>query len=164
MTSSCVQGELGYALIEKLHTAQGVILNDTLENYLIPTSIDIPPDECWTCGDSGAARSVRSQGNRRSNPHTDRAGDCQCGGHIARPSAAHPRSGARAHSKREPMSLDVRRMNIRHAHARVLEAQSCHPARTRHFSPDKDHRPKASLVRTRDSALADLASNHFNHR
>ena len=34
---------LGYALLEELHTADGVTLNDTLESYLIPTAMDVPP-------------------------------------------------------------------------------------------------------------------------
>ncbi len=34
---------VGYALFEELHTTGGRVLNDTLENYLIPTSRDLPP-------------------------------------------------------------------------------------------------------------------------
>jgi CO/xanthine dehydrogenase Mo-binding subunit len=34
---------LGYALIEDLHTADGKTLNNTLESYLIPTAVDMPP-------------------------------------------------------------------------------------------------------------------------
>jgi CO/xanthine dehydrogenase Mo-binding subunit len=34
---------IGYALIEELHTADGRTVNNSLENYLIPTSIDVPP-------------------------------------------------------------------------------------------------------------------------
>jgi CO/xanthine dehydrogenase Mo-binding subunit len=34
---------LGYALIEELRAVDGITLNDTLENYLIPTAVDLPP-------------------------------------------------------------------------------------------------------------------------
>jgi CO/xanthine dehydrogenase Mo-binding subunit len=34
---------LGYALIEELHTSGGRTLNNSLEDYLIPTSVDVPP-------------------------------------------------------------------------------------------------------------------------
>jgi CO/xanthine dehydrogenase Mo-binding subunit len=34
---------LGYALFEELHTNEGRTLNNSLESYLIPTSVDIPP-------------------------------------------------------------------------------------------------------------------------
>lgn len=34
---------LGQALIEELHAAEGIIRNDTLESYLIPTAADLPP-------------------------------------------------------------------------------------------------------------------------
>ena len=34
---------LGYALIEELHTSEGRTLNNSLEDYLIPTSVDVPP-------------------------------------------------------------------------------------------------------------------------
>ena len=56
---------LGLALMEEIQTRDGLITNASFTDYLIPTTLDMPPVESVLIEDPGARRALRRQGRRR---------------------------------------------------------------------------------------------------
>ena len=66
---------LGLALMEEIRTSDGLITNASFTDYLIPTTLDMPPVDDRADRGPGARRAVRPQGRRRAaDGRLDRGG------------------------------------------------------------------------------------------
>ena len=82
---------LGLALMEEIQTRDGLITNASFTDYLIPTTLDMPPVETVLIEDPGARRALRREGRRRAAD-----GRLDRGGRLGAARRDRPRADARA--------------------------------------------------------------------
>ena len=79
---------LGLALMEEIQTRDGVITNASFTDYLIPTTLDMPPVVVGARRGSRAGRALRREGRRRAADGRLDGGDRGCAARRDRASSS----------------------------------------------------------------------------
>jgi len=69
---------LGYALMEEVILKNGTIQNLSLQDFLIPTTLDVPDVKPIYSGDEDQVRALRGQGYGGNAEYSRSSGDRQC--------------------------------------------------------------------------------------